>query len=33
MADISLAALALNYVAEFATDKCRFIAVPGGQEK
>lgn len=30
---ISLAALALNYVAEFATDKCRFIAVPGGQEK
>lgn len=31
--DISLAALALNYVAEFATDKCRFIAVPGGQEK
>ena len=32
MADISLAALALNYVAEFATDKCRFIAVPGGQE-
>ena len=26
-------ALALNYVAEFATDKCRFIAVPGGQEK
>lgn len=33
MADISLAALALNYVAEFATDKYRFIAVPGGQEK
>lgn len=33
MADISLAALALNYVAEFATDKCRFIAVPGGKEK
>lgn len=33
MADISLAALALNYVAEFATDKCRFIAVPGGQKK
>ena len=33
MADISMAALALNYVAEFATDKCRFIAVPGGQEK
>ena len=33
MADISLAALALNYVAEFATDKCRFFAVPGGQEK
>lgn len=31
--NISLAALALNYVAEFATDKCRFIAVPGGQEK
>lgn len=30
---ISLAALALNYVAEFATDKCRFFAVPGGQEK
>ena len=33
MADIFLAALAMNYVAEFATDKCRFIAVPGGQEK
>ena len=32
-ADIMLACTAIGYVAEFATDKCRFIAVPGGQEK
>lgn len=29
MADIVLACLALNYVAEFAVDKCRIIPVSG----
>lgn len=30
MSDIVLACLALNHVAEFATDKCRIIPVSGG---
>lgn len=33
MADITLASLALAYVAEFAADKCRFIPVRGGGRK
>lgn len=30
MADITLACLALGYVAEFAVDKCRFIPIQEG---
>ena len=29
MADIVLACMALHHVAEFATDKCRIIPLPG----
>lgn len=29
-ADFMLACTAINYVAEFAVDKCRFIPIPGG---
>ena len=29
MADIMLACMALHHVAEFATDKCRIIPLPG----
>lgn len=29
MADIVLACMALHHVAEFATDKCRFVPLPG----
>ena len=29
MADIMLACMALHHVAEFATDKCRFVPLPG----
>lgn len=32
-ADILLACTAIGYVAEFATDKCRFIPMPGGGQK
>uniref|UniRef100_A0AAU8B4V9 Uncharacterized protein n=1 Tax=Dulem virus 34 TaxID=3145752 RepID=A0AAU8B4V9_9CAUD len=28
--DVMLACLAMNYVAECAVDKCRFIPLPGG---
>ena len=33
MADIMLACAAIGYVAEFAVDKCRFIPLPGGEQK
>lgn len=33
MNDILLACTALNYVAECATDKCRFIPIPDKKER
>lgn len=33
MADIVLACLAINHVAEFAVDKCRIIPIQGGGPK
>lgn len=33
LADVSLACLALLYVAEFATDKCRIVPLPKGMEE
>lgn len=33
LADVSLACLALLYVAEFAADKCRMIPLPNGTEE
>ena len=33
LADVSLACLALLYVAEFAADKCRMVPLPKGTEE
>ena len=33
MADVILACTALRYVAEFASDKCRMIPVPGSPKE